>query len=135
MPSFESLPGEFGGAACSIGFGLKGGTTNPDTDAFRDIGTGEVGSGDKLRDQGSSRRGEGGGDPGFTRGLGGIISSSRIRVGGSSERGGKEWAGRRGSGREAVKMPRPKTAGAAIGRGDPVVSAGSSGGTILKKKD
>ncbi len=129
MPSFESLPGEFGGAGCSIEFSLNGGTAERDGDASRNIGSGGVGSGSKLRDRGSNRRPAGGGDPGFTRGLEGIISSSRMRVGGSSERGRTEWAGRRGSGsgREAVKMPRPKTAGAAIGRGDPVVSVGSSG--------
>ena len=133
MPSLDSLPGEFGGAACSIDFSSNGGTAERDTEASREMGGGGVGSGSKLRDRGGSRRagGGGGGDPGFTRGLEGIISSSRMRVGSSNERGGTEGAWRRGigSGREAVKMPRPKTAGATVGRADPpVFSAGSSGG-------
>lgn len=120
MPSIESL-GEFGGTANSIIVGSNGGFER-DADTCRDTGTdgGGNGRGSKLRDPGSSRR-TGVGDPGVTRGLEGIISSSRMRVGSSNERG---------RGREGIKMPRPKTAGATVGRGGSVLSVGSAEGSL-----
>lgn len=116
MPSIESLPGELGGAANSIVVSSNGGFER-DAGMSRDTG---AGSGSKLREPGSTRRTVVG-DSGGTRGLEGIISSSRMRVASSSERGG-------GSGRDGIKMPRPKTAGATIGRGGSVPSVGSTEG-------
>lgn len=115
MPSFESLPGEFGGTANSVVVSSNGGF-GCDADTFRDAGAGGGGSGSKLRDPGSSRRIVVGDS---ARGLEGIISSSRMRVGSGSERGG-------GSGRDGIKMPRPKTAGATVGREVSVLSASST---------
>lgn len=116
MPSIESLPGEFGGTTNSMAIGSNGGFER-DADTSRDTGAGG-GSGSKLRDPGSSRR-RGVGIPGVTRGLEGVISSSRMKVGSSSERG---------AGRAGIKMPRPKTAGATFGRGGSVLSTGSTEG-------
>lgn len=121
MPSIESMPGEFGGAASSIVVSSNGGFER-DADVSRDTGAGGAGGGgSKLRDTGSARRTIVGGDHGGTRGLEGIISSSRMRVGSSIERGG-------GSGRDGIKMPRPKTAGATVGRGGSVPSVESTEG-------
>lgn len=119
MPSIESLPEEFGGAASSVVVSSNGGFQR-DADTFRDTGVG--GSGSKLRDPGSTRRTVG--DPGAARGLEGIISGSRMMVGSSSERGG-------GSRRDGIKMPRPKTAGATVGRGGSVLSVGSVEGACF----
>eukprot|EP00903_Cladosiphon_okamuranus_P008557 g8211.t1 len=122
MPSIESFPGGLGGttATNSVVLSSNGGF-EIDADASRDAGVavGVGGFGNKLRDPGSASRRTVEGDPGESRGLGGIISSSRMRVGRSSERGG----GRDGV---KVKMPRPKTAGATVGRGGSVISAGST---------
>lgn len=127
MRSIESLPGEFRGpAANSIVVSSHGGFEF-DADASRDTGGagGVGGGGSKLRDPGSANRRTVVGDPGVTRGLEGIISSSRMRVVSSSERGSGGGGARDGI---KVKMPRPKTAGATVGRGGSVLSVGSSEG-------
>ncbi|CAM9242136.1 unnamed protein product [Hapterophycus canaliculatus] len=107
MPSTESfgtLPGGLG-VSGSLNLASNGGSDYDDY-PFGDgcVGDGDRGgggSGKMLRDRGSKRRGAG-----EEGGLEGIISSSKMRMASGSERGG------------VIRLPRPKTAGATVGRGN-----------------
>lgn len=131
MPSVESFIAELGGSTGSFNVNSNGGF-EPEAGNSREISAGGGGSRSKRKDLGTSRRigrGGGGGDTGSQSGLEGIISSSRMRVGTSRERVALEGGGRRrDGGRGEIKMPRPKTASATIGRGESTLSAGSASG-------
>lgn len=138
MPSVESFMAELGGSTSS-NVGSQGGFERDTNDSRENSAVGG-GSGSKLRDRGRSTKrtggGGGGGDPGSQSGLEGIISSSRMRVGSSSERVAMEGGARRGGGggRDGIKMPRPKTASATIGRGESTFSASSAAGGFNRKR-
>ncbi|CAM9146616.1 unnamed protein product, partial [Ectocarpus sp. 4 AP-2014] len=109
MPSVESLGAFPGDAGSTIAMGSINvnfnGVSECEVDPSREHSTSGGDGSDsrtRLRDRGGSRRGVEQ-DPGL------FISSSRMRVGGGNERG-------LGGGREGIKMPRPKTANATLGR-------------------
>lgn len=126
MPSVESFMAELGGSTSS-NVGSQGGF---ECGAYKSREKNNAvggGSGTKLRDRERSSS---------QSGLEGIINSSRMRVGSSSERVAMEEGVRRGAGggRDGIKMPRPKTASATIGRGESTFSASSAAGAFTRKR-
>ncbi|CAM9794864.1 unnamed protein product [Ectocarpus sp. 13 AM-2016] len=121
MPSVESLGAFPGDAGSTIAMGSINVNLNSASECEADrsrehCASGRDGSDSRARlsDRGGSRRGVEQ-DPGL------FIRSSRMRVGGGNERG-------LGGGREGIKMPRPKTANATLGREHTLFSTGVRGG-------
>ncbi|CAN0099235.1 unnamed protein product [Scytosiphon promiscuus] len=122
MPSVESfgaLPGGLG-ASLSIELDSNGGS-EWDADPSGNRCTGDGGGGKGSRnvpgDRGRKRQGTDA-ETAFT--LEGIMSSSKMRMGSGNGRAG------------IVRLPRPKTAGATVGRGGAAYSTEERGGTPVR---
>lgn len=112
-----SMRGEFGGA-----------TSNGNPDATAAVGRDSRET--SHRDRGSRR----GVEHDLTLRLEGIMSSTRMKVGSSSEREGAEGRAREAGGRDGPRRSRPRTAGATVGRRDPSSSAGARAGAPQTKQ-
>lgn len=112
-----------GGTAPAFGSSCHNPTRQHDTNHTKSGGVG-FGSTAMLRDRDGDGR-----HPDGMPGLEGIMSSSKIRVGmgGRNEKGGGSNGGDRRKGDDGKRL-RPRTAGATVGRRDPVFPAGDSRG-------